>query len=132
MIFFFNISPGSRPKYSLKPRLIANLLTWIGPTNLMNLILLILTDQKVAVFGRSFSALSEACRALTALIYPFKYSFPHIPVLPAIMLDYLMSPVPFLYGLHADRKKLNMCPLFFIIFFLKLNFSMRYSIVYAD
>ena len=61
---------------------IAKLLTWIGPTNLMNVILLLLTDNKVAVFGRSFSALYDASRALTSLIYPFKYSFPHIPVLP--------------------------------------------------
>ena len=82
---------------------VAKLLTWIGPTNLMNLVLLILTDNKVAVFGRSFSALSEASRALTALIYPFKYSLTLIPVLPHSMLDYIMSPVPFLVGLHADR-----------------------------
>ena len=33
---------------------VAKLLTWIGPTNLTNLILLLLTDNKVAVFGRSF------------------------------------------------------------------------------
>jgi len=81
---------------------VADLLTWIGPTNLFHLVLLLLTDHKIAIFGRSYSALSESNKGLLALIYPMKYSFPNIPVLPRKMSDMLMSPVPFLVGVHTE------------------------------
>ena len=61
-----------------------------------------LKDNKVALFSRSYHALSESKRALLSLIYPLKYSFPNIPVLPRKMCDMLMSPVPFLVGVHAE------------------------------
>ena len=53
-------------------------------------------DNKIALFGRSFSALAESNKALISLIYPFKYPFTNIPVLPRKLSDMLMSPVPFL------------------------------------
>ena len=63
--------------------------------------ILLLTDHKIAIFGRSYSALSESNKGLLALIYPMKYSFSNIPVLPCKMSDMLMSPVPFIVGVHT-------------------------------
>jgi len=81
---------------------VAKLLNYLGPRNLITLVVLLLTDYKIALFGKSFSALAEASRGLAALIYPFTYTGTLIPVLPKNLADYLMSPVPFLVGVHTD------------------------------
>ena len=81
---------------------VANLLLWIGPSNLFNLILLLLTDNKIALFGRSYSALAESNKAILSLVYPFKYAGTNIPVLPRKLIDMLSSPVPFLLGVHTE------------------------------
>ena len=91
---------------------IAKLLNYLGPRNLITLFVLLLTDYKIALFGKSFSALAEASRALVALIYPFTYTGTLIPVLPKNLADYLMSPVPFLVGVHTDiwESRRSDCP----------------------
>lgn len=81
---------------------VANLLLWIGPSNLFNLILLLLTDNKIALFGRSYSALAESNKGILSLVYPFKYAGTNIPVLPRKLIDMLSSPVPFLLGVHTE------------------------------
>lgn len=91
---------------------VAKLLNWLGPRNLMTIVILILTDHKIALFGKSFSALSDASRALIALTYPMCYPFSYIPVMPVSMSDYLDSPVPFLCGVHTEQweEKRGDCP----------------------
>ena len=81
---------------------VAKLLNYLGPRNLITLVVLLLTDYKIALFGKSFSALAEASRALVALIYPFTYSGTFIPVLPKNVADMLSAPGFFLVGVHTD------------------------------
>lgn len=65
----------------------------------------LLNDQKCLICSRSFNRVTEACRALIALLYPLKYSYVYIPVLPKSVLEVLCSPTPFLVGIHVNFKE---------------------------
>ncbi|XP_048448804.1 myotubularin-related protein 13-like, partial [Rhincodon typus] len=61
----------------------------------------VLTENKVLFHSTSYQRLSEASRALESLIFPLKYSYPYIPILPAQLLEVLSSPTPFIIGVHS-------------------------------
>lgn len=63
-----------------------------------------MTEQKILFQSRSYSRLTDACRALTALMYPFKYSHVYIPLLPAALVEILSTPTPFVMGVHSSLK----------------------------
>lgn len=64
----------------------------------------VMTEQKILFQSRSYSRLTDACRALTALMYPFKYSHVYIPLLPAALVEILSTPTPFVMGVHSSLK----------------------------
>uniref|UniRef100_H2Y625 UDENN domain-containing protein n=1 Tax=Ciona savignyi TaxID=51511 RepID=H2Y625_CIOSA len=72
--------------------------------NVLNILCAALVDQKLLFYSCSYSRLSEACNALTALMYPFVYSYPYVPILPQHILEYTSSPTPFLIGIHSSLK----------------------------
>lgn len=51
-----------------------------------------------------WNRLTEACRALTALMYPFRYTHVYIPLLPAPLVEVLSTPTPFIMGVHSSLK----------------------------
>ncbi|KAM9301545.1 myotubularin-related protein 13 [Gastrophryne carolinensis] len=73
----------------------------LGIQNVLSLFCAVLTENKVLFHSSSFQRLSDACRALEALMYPLKYSYPYIPILPAQLLEVLSSPTPFIIGVHS-------------------------------
>ena len=44
-----------------------------GILNVLNVLSAALIDQKILFYSCSYARLTEACNALTALMYPFKY-----------------------------------------------------------
>ncbi|TKS70186.1 Myotubularin-related protein 13 SET-binding factor 2 [Collichthys lucidus] len=58
-------------------------------------------EHKVLFHSTSYQRLGEACRALEALMFPLKYSYPYIPILPSRLLEVLSSPTPFIIGVHS-------------------------------
>ena len=42
---------------------------------------------------------------MKTLLYPFKWPYAFIPILPLCLLDYLGSPTPFLIGMLTEHKK---------------------------
>lgn len=64
----------------------------------------IMTEHKILFHSKSYSRLSEACRALTALMYPFRYNHVYIPLLPAPLVEVLSTPTPFVIGVHSSLK----------------------------
>ncbi|KAE8606245.1 hypothetical protein XENTR_v10010644 [Xenopus tropicalis] len=80
---------------------VALLFQQLGIQNVLSLFCAVLTENKVLFHSSSFQRLSDACRALEALIYPLKYSYPYIPILPAQLLEVLSSPTPFIIGVHS-------------------------------
>ncbi|KAK1798181.1 hypothetical protein P4O66_000499 [Electrophorus voltai] len=72
-----------------------------GIQNVLSLFCAVLTEHKVLFHSTSYQRLGEACRALEALMFPLKYSYPYIPILPSGLLEVLSSPTPFIIGVHS-------------------------------
>lgn len=75
-----------------------------GIRNVLVLFCAIMTEQKILFQSRSYSRLTDACRALTAIMYPFKYNHVYIPLLPAALVEILSTPTPFIMGVHSSLK----------------------------
>lgn len=75
-----------------------------GIRNVLVLFCAVMTEHKILFHSSSYSRLTEGCRALTALMYPFKYTHVNIPLLPAALIDFLDTPTPFIMGVHSSLK----------------------------
>ncbi|GCB85000.1 hypothetical protein scyTo_0025694, partial [Scyliorhinus torazame] len=73
-------------------------------SNVLELFCAALTEHKILFLSSSYQRLTEACRALLALMFPLKYSFTYIPILPAQLLEVLSSPTPFIIGIHSSFR----------------------------
>ncbi|XP_065158308.1 myotubularin-related protein 13 isoform X2 [Atheta coriaria] len=76
----------------------------LGIRNVLVLFCAIMTEHKILFHSKSYNRLTEACRALTALMYPFRYSHVYIPLLPAALVEVLSTPTPFIMGVHSSLK----------------------------
>lgn len=76
----------------------------LGIRNVLVLFCAVMTEHKILFHSSSYSRLTEGCRALTALMYPFKYTHVNIPLLPAALIDFLDTPTPFIMGVHSSLK----------------------------
>uniref|UniRef100_A0A8C4Q6W6 SET binding factor 1 n=1 Tax=Eptatretus burgeri TaxID=7764 RepID=A0A8C4Q6W6_EPTBU len=80
---------------------VALLFHQLGIRNVIMVMCAVLTDQKILLHSSSYQRLSEACRAIMALLFPLKYSYPYIPILPSKLLEVLSTPTPFVIGIHS-------------------------------
>ncbi|TRY83188.1 hypothetical protein DNTS_000685, partial [Danionella cerebrum] len=80
---------------------VALLFQQLGIQNVLSLFCAVLTEHKVLFHSSSYQRLGEACRALETIMFPLKYSYPYIPVLPSRLLEVLSSPTPFIIGVHS-------------------------------
>ncbi|XP_006642674.2 myotubularin-related protein 13 isoform X2 [Lepisosteus oculatus] len=80
---------------------VALLFQQLGIQNVLSLFCAVLTEHKVLFHSTSYQRLGDACRALESLMFPLKYSYPYIPILPARLLEVLSSPTPFIIGVHS-------------------------------
>ncbi|XP_052823707.1 myotubularin-related protein 13 isoform X6 [Octopus bimaculoides] len=84
---------------------VALLFSQFGIKNVVSLFTAVLTDHKVLFLSQSYTRLTDACHGLTALLYPLRYSYVYIPILPISLLEVLNTPTPFLAGIHS-----SICP----------------------
>jgi len=63
-----------------------------------------LSDIKILFFSKSYWKLTEACKAVESLLFPLKYCYTFIPVLPFDLIEILDAPTPFIIGVHSDQK----------------------------
>uniref|UniRef100_A0A4W5JRD4 SET binding factor 2 n=2 Tax=Hucho hucho TaxID=62062 RepID=A0A4W5JRD4_9TELE len=84
---------------------VALLFQQLGIQNVLSLFCAVLTEHKVLFHSTSYQRLGEASRALEALMFPLKYSYPYIPILPSRLLEVLSSPTPFIIGVHSMFQK---------------------------
>ncbi|XP_058165009.1 myotubularin-related protein 5 isoform X16 [Dasypus novemcinctus] len=80
---------------------VALLFRQLGITNVLCLFCAALTEHKILFLSRSYQRLADACRGLLALLFPLRYSFTYVPILPAQLLEVLSTPTPFVIGVHA-------------------------------
>ena len=88
----------------------------------VNIVIGLMTENKVLILSRSYTQIYNSCHALISLIYPFVYSHIYIPILPSALLDFIASPTPYLMGLHSSLKnQTNEVVNFWNLFKLDLN-----------
>ncbi|XP_023930025.1 myotubularin-related protein 13 isoform X2 [Lingula anatina] len=83
---------------------VAMLFRQMGITNTIMLFCAAATDLKVLFHSQSYTRLTAASQALMALMYPLKYSYVYIPLLPSHLLEVLNTPTPFIAGVHSSLK----------------------------
>ncbi|KAI6239117.1 UDENN domain-containing protein [Aphelenchoides fujianensis] len=59
----------------------------------------LLFERRIVVTGKKLGPLTSCCFALTRLLYPFRWQYTFIPLLPQHLLDTLSMPMPFIIGL---------------------------------
>ncbi|XP_069085535.1 myotubularin-related protein 5 isoform X10 [Pleurodeles waltl] len=80
---------------------VALLFRQLGIHNVLSLFCAALTEHKILFLSKSYQRLTDACRALMALMFPLKYSFTYVPILPAQLLEVLSTPTPFIIGVSS-------------------------------
>ena len=89
------LTPPMYPKIPQTGTRVALLFQQLGIRNVLWLVMAALTEQKILFHSESFSRLTDSCTALTALLYPFKYSHVFIPIIPSSLVEVLNNPTPF-------------------------------------
>eukprot|EP00897_Mesotaenium_endlicherianum_P010728 jgi/Mesen1/9684/ME000680S09089 len=70
---------------------------------LVELLAALLMERRVVVLGDSWCAVSGAVLAAAALLHPFSWQHPFLPVLPDCHLEYAGAPMPVLIGLRRSQ-----------------------------
>lgn len=76
----------------------------LGKKNVLLLYCAAMTEHKILFHSTSYSRLTESCRALTALMYPLRYTHTYVPILPATILEILSTPTPFIMAIHSSMQ----------------------------
>ncbi|XP_066580002.1 myotubularin-related protein 5 isoform X3 [Amia ocellicauda] len=80
---------------------VAQLFRQLGIINVLYLFCAALTEHKILFLSSSYHRLTDACRALLAIMFPLKYSFTYVPILPGKLLEVLSTPTPFIIGVNS-------------------------------
>uniref|UniRef100_A0A4W4GMM4 SET binding factor 1 n=1 Tax=Electrophorus electricus TaxID=8005 RepID=A0A4W4GMM4_ELEEL len=83
---------------------VAQLFRQLGIVNVLCLFCAALTEHKILFLSRSYQRLTDACRALLAIMFPLKYSFTYVPILPGKLLEVLSTPTPFIIGVNSSFR----------------------------
>ncbi|CAF1202768.1 unnamed protein product, partial [Didymodactylos carnosus] len=81
-----------------------NLFKELGIDHVVTIFCAVLSDIKILFFSKSYSKLTDSCKAVEALLFPLKYCYTFIPVLPFDLLEILDAPTPYIVGVHSDQK----------------------------
>lgn len=101
--FVFKLPPCNK-----LPLLDVNLSYLFKSLNLENILKVFtcLTLEYSVVFISSDDLILSSCPfTMLSLLFPFYWSLVYVPILPEILLDYLYSPVSYVYGLNSKLKE---------------------------
>ncbi|XP_069376156.1 myotubularin-related protein 5 isoform X11 [Paralichthys olivaceus] len=80
---------------------VAQLFRQLGIVNVLYLLCAALTEHKILFLSCSYQRLTDACRGLLAIMFPLKYSFTYVPILPGKLIEVLSTPTPFIIGVNS-------------------------------
>jgi DENN (AEX-3) domain len=98
------LQPPLSPSLPITGTCVALLFQQLGIKNVLLLFCAMMTEHKILFHSKSYTRLTDSCRALIALMYPFRYTHVYIPILPASLLEVLSTPTPFIMGIHSSLK----------------------------
>jgi WD40 repeat protein len=78
----------------------------LGADGLNFLIAAFLTECKILLHSDDVTNICLVAEVMTALMYPFTWTSPYVPVLPAEMMEFLEAPVSYLLGIPSCNVKL--------------------------
>ncbi|XP_037303487.1 myotubularin-related protein 13-like [Manduca sexta] len=99
------LQPPAAPPMPITHTSVYMLLRLLGIHNAVTLWCAVMSEHKVLVVSLAAARLAAACRALAALMFPFRYAHVYIPLLPAGLSEVLATPTPFLIGVHSSLKE---------------------------
>ncbi|KDO24301.1 hypothetical protein SPRG_10376, partial [Saprolegnia parasitica CBS 223.65] len=91
-------------KYALPPALYS-LETFFRAFSLhtaIRLVVLALCEYRIVVHSSHLSLLCPITESLKALLYPFRWQHPYVPMLPRILSEYLQAPLPYILGVQTS------------------------------
>jgi hypothetical protein len=59
----------------------------------------ILYEQKIIFIGNELGPLTRLINTFVCLLYPFSWPHTYVPILPALMLDIIQAPTPYIIGI---------------------------------
>ncbi|KAG5889364.1 hypothetical protein JTB14_009157 [Gonioctena quinquepunctata] len=78
-----------------------HLLINLGPENCLQVLLLMLSEQKVLIHSLRPDTLTSVAEAVSTMLFPFKWQCPYIPLCPLGLVEVLHAPLPFLIGVDS-------------------------------
>ncbi|RHZ40557.1 hypothetical protein DYB26_010420, partial [Aphanomyces astaci] len=69
---------------------------------IVQLVILGLCEHRIVVHSTQLSLLCPVTETLKALMYPFRWQHPYVPMLPRILSEYLQAPLPYILGVHSS------------------------------
>ncbi|XP_037871165.1 myotubularin-related protein 5 isoform X2 [Bombyx mori] len=99
------LQPPAAPPMPVTHTSVYMLLRLLGIHNAVTLWCAVMSEHKVLLVSLAAARLAGVCRALAALMFPFRYAHVYIPLLPAGLAEVLATPTPFLIGVHSNLKE---------------------------
>ncbi|XP_062985295.1 DENN domain-containing protein 4C isoform X2 [Elgaria multicarinata webbii] len=79
----------------------STLLMNLGPENCATLLLFVLQEGKILLHSLRPAVLTGVAEAVAAMIFPFQWQCPYIPLCPLSLATVLSAPVPFIVGVDS-------------------------------
>mmetsp|Transcript_36256 Transcript_36256/g.87372 ORF Transcript_36256/g.87372 Transcript_36256/m.87372 type:complete len:2535 (+) Transcript_36256:254-7858(+) len=93
------------PRTGLPPlphgRAVISVCRLLGAEGLNFLIAAVLTECKILIHSQDISDIVMVAEVVTALVYPFVWSLPYIPVLPLGMIEFVEAPLSYILGIPS-------------------------------
>lgn len=93
--------PSSKLPLPLTGASFIQLLTILGVENTMNVLLFGLTEQKLLLHSLRPWVLTGVAEAMTAMLFPFHWQCPYVPLCPLSLHGILNAPLPFIVGVDS-------------------------------
>ena len=84
---------------------IASVCRLLGADGLLFLLAALLTECKILLHSDDVANVSLVAEVMTALLYPFQWSLPYVPVLPVGMMEFIEAPLSYLLGIPSSNLK---------------------------
>ncbi|KAJ8575887.1 hypothetical protein ON010_g3323 [Phytophthora cinnamomi] len=95
---FIAIQQGFQPLvYSLEP-----IFQLFDIKTIVHLVTLVLCEYRILIHSTQQALLCPVAEGLCALIYPFRWQHPYVPILPRVLSEYLQAPLPYILGIHTS------------------------------
>ena len=93
--------PSSRLPLPLTGASFISLLSMLGVENTMNVLLFGLCEQKILLHSLHPWLLTGAAEAIAAMLFPFHWQCPYVPLCPLSLHGILNAPLPFIVGIDS-------------------------------